>query len=343
MVLWVQMIYLVFAASCNGVQTSFDYGCTASTNIIVSIFIHAINFLAIGVGILVVAGIVFGALQYSSANGNTSQSQEGLKKIRSAIIGLVIFIFMYAIMDFLVPGGAFNADIPVANVPTSPDKPVVQKPAPSASRPVAKSLPKLSDVYNFRDSGGTSGTMKSGILLRSGRLHDASSADTSSLSHFMGDNGVIIDLRDGKQRSKYPDKTIPGVSNRSIPIDAPDTGDYAEFVTNSDSRKGFGNAISIIANADGPVLIHCTYGKDRTGWLAAMVMYALGASNSQVMSEYMKSNADLPGGANKVKQSWLNAGLSAARKKYGSINNYITKGLGVSNATLTKLKAKLGA
>ena len=78
------------------------------------------------------------------------------------------------------------------------------------------------------------------------------------------------------------------------------------------------------------------------GWMAAMLMYIMGASDAQVMTEYLKSSD----AGYEVDKSWLNAALSAARKNNGgSIMNYITsptKGLGVSTDTIAKLKTKLG-
>lgn len=101
------------AATCNGVKTSVDFGCDPTTDPVSAIVIAVINFLAIGVGIAVVGGIVFGAVRYTSANGDTSQSQQGIKIVVGAIIGLVLFILMFAILNFLVPGGAFNTNKPM--------------------------------------------------------------------------------------------------------------------------------------------------------------------------------------------------------------------------------------
>lgn len=106
---------LAHAATCGTnskgepIKTSIDFGCKSGDgNGIMQIFLVAVNFLAIGVGIAVVGGIVLGALRYSSANGNASQAQQGITYIINAVIGLVLFIFMYAIINFLVPGGLFT-------------------------------------------------------------------------------------------------------------------------------------------------------------------------------------------------------------------------------------------
>ena len=99
------------AAKCGQVETSIDFNCKPTdtgANTVTSLLLTIINFLAIGVGIAVVGGIVFGALRYTSAYGNAAQAQQGITVIVNAVIGLVLFILMYAILNFLVPGGVFT-------------------------------------------------------------------------------------------------------------------------------------------------------------------------------------------------------------------------------------------
>ena len=67
----------------------------------------AINFLAAGVGIAVLAGIVFGAITYATAAGSAEQAKKGITFVTNAVIALLLFIFMYAIINFLIPGGLF--------------------------------------------------------------------------------------------------------------------------------------------------------------------------------------------------------------------------------------------
>lgn len=64
-----------------------------------------INFAAGGVGVVSVIMIAIGGVQYITANANPQAIQTAKKKIFNAIIALVLFILMYAILNFLVPGG----------------------------------------------------------------------------------------------------------------------------------------------------------------------------------------------------------------------------------------------
>lgn len=69
---------------------------------------NALYFLAGGVGLAVVGGVVTGAYLYITARANAAQTQKGQTIILNSIIGLLLFIFMFAILQFLIPGGIFS-------------------------------------------------------------------------------------------------------------------------------------------------------------------------------------------------------------------------------------------
>ena len=98
---------------CGDAATSIDFKCPTPTKdnpevTITQLVVTVINFLAIGVGIAVVGGIVWGSLWYTTANGNAGQAQQGISIIVNSILGLVLFLFMWALINFLVPGGLFK-------------------------------------------------------------------------------------------------------------------------------------------------------------------------------------------------------------------------------------------
>ncbi len=78
-----------------------------SKNPLVKWTLYAINFLAAGVGVVVTIMIIIGGIQYASAGPNPQQVQAAKKKIANALIALVAFFFLYAFMQYLVPGGIF--------------------------------------------------------------------------------------------------------------------------------------------------------------------------------------------------------------------------------------------
>jgi hypothetical protein len=57
------------------------------------------------VGVVVVGAIVVGGIAYASAQDNKAQIEKGIDIIRNAIIGLLLFIGMSAILNFIIPGG----------------------------------------------------------------------------------------------------------------------------------------------------------------------------------------------------------------------------------------------
>lgn len=64
-----------------------------------------INFMAALVGIAVVISIVVGGIQYASSAGDPQKVTMAKKRIQNAIIALIAFLFLYAMLQFLVPGG----------------------------------------------------------------------------------------------------------------------------------------------------------------------------------------------------------------------------------------------
>ncbi len=331
------------AASCNGVETSIDFHCDDyTTDSISSILLYIISFMAVGVGIAVVVGIIFGGITYAASDGEESKAKEGKEIIANSVIGLFLFIFLYAGANFLIPGGAFNLNAkPPAVASSSPSTKTDTDTDADTDASSKTTIPKLKNVSNFRDAGAAGG-IKSGILYRSGLLADASKADKEALAKLL-DGGLVIDLRTSDNKSKNgKDPKLEGVAHVDIPIVG--TTNYTKFVDGKEGEKAsaaFGKALKAIANADGPVLIHCTHGKDRTGWLTAMAMYAIGASDSQVMTEYMKSSGQTAG--KNVTKDMLNAGLSAVKKKYGTVQKYLTEGLGLTSSDIAALKKKLAA
>lgn len=100
---------------CGGVATSIlacdqpggdeaDYKDTGLWGIL----ILTINVLIVGVGVLALAGIVWGAILYTSAGGNSEQVKKAMGIFTNVVIGVVAFAGMWVLLNFLIPGGAFT-------------------------------------------------------------------------------------------------------------------------------------------------------------------------------------------------------------------------------------------
>lgn len=96
--------------TCGGVAVSVDVGCDPNAGDPISGYLSGIiNFLAGGVVVVVTAMIVMGGFQYIWAHGSPDLIQKAKKQITNAVIALLTFIFIYAFLQWLIPGGLFNA------------------------------------------------------------------------------------------------------------------------------------------------------------------------------------------------------------------------------------------
>lgn len=57
------------------------------------------------VGIVIVIMIIFGGIQYSMATDDPQKIQAARTKITNALLALLVFLFMFAFLQWLVPGG----------------------------------------------------------------------------------------------------------------------------------------------------------------------------------------------------------------------------------------------
>jgi Type IV secretion system pilin len=68
-----------------------------------------ITFLAAIAGLVAVIAIVLGGIQYASSSDEPQKVAAAKKRIYNAILGLLGFLFLWAFLQWLVPGGVFNA------------------------------------------------------------------------------------------------------------------------------------------------------------------------------------------------------------------------------------------
>ncbi|MGH7237351.1 MAG: pilin [Candidatus Saccharimonadales bacterium] len=78
-----------------------------NTDIIKNYLNPVIDFLGAGVGIVIVIAMVIGGIQYTTSGGDPNKAAAGKKRLIDALIALVAFGFMYALLKFFVPGPLF--------------------------------------------------------------------------------------------------------------------------------------------------------------------------------------------------------------------------------------------
>lgn len=92
--------------SCGGVAIAFKVGCREDfSNPILAYLVAVLRFLTYGVGMVVTLMIVIGGIQYSVAGGNAQSVTAAKTRIINAFLALVLYIFAFAILNFVVPGG----------------------------------------------------------------------------------------------------------------------------------------------------------------------------------------------------------------------------------------------
>ena len=103
-----------------------------------------------------------------------------------------------------------------------------------------------------------------------------------------------------------------------------------------------------------PLVIHCTAGKDRTGFACALVLHALGVPEEFIAEDYLLTNrfyrrdpsasTDLPDDVRQaigsVEASFLTAGFDAIRTDYGDLESYLRDGLALGVGERTSLRER---
>jgi protein-tyrosine phosphatase len=172
---------------------------------------------------------------------------------------------------------------------------VIPDPTPHATRL------SVEGTFNFREV--SPGLLRPGRLYRSDALHGLTARGRSQLAG-MGISRVI-DLRSRLDRRLTGRDRLRGVGAEylSIPIRGvgrrfdPSTITLAAVYRNILEQEGtqVGAAIRAIADAEGPVVVHCTAGKDRAGIVVALTLLALGVDTDTVTADFESSASNLAG------------------------------------------------
>ena len=216
--------------------------------------------------------------------------------------------------------------------------------------------PKLSDAEyaNFR-AVETRG-MGTGTLYRSSSpidpaLNRNAEADAALLAAMVR---TVVNMADSEESMRqYADYSLTHYA--ACDILALDMG--ADF-TAGEYRQKLAEGLRFIASHDGPYLIHCKEGKDRTGFAAAVLECLMGADADEVVRDYMLSYTNFYGiepgtkpyaliAAGNIESSLARAfGVSSIRDAGVDLQalaaSYL-EGCGMSRDELAQLKARLGA
>jgi hypothetical protein len=90
----------------NAYTPAIDLGCKGKGNPIMDMIFGIIHFLSDGVGIVVIGSIIVGAIQYTGSRGDPQSTAMAVNRLRSSLLAFVLFLFAYAIINYIIPGFA---------------------------------------------------------------------------------------------------------------------------------------------------------------------------------------------------------------------------------------------
>lgn len=245
----------------------------------------------------------------------------------------------------------------------------------------------LQESPNFRDFGGYATAdgrrVRWGQLYRSGQLDRVEATDQEEIARL----GIrlVCDFRRDMEREMAPNRFAPGHAPRIENL-AIMPGSSASLFEQGDTAAGaavdeYGVQLMIAINrdlaleqtpaytrlfaalveSDGPVLIHCAVGKDRTGFAAALIKAALGVPEPALLHDYLLTDRYLPidqemarlqqkyqwdGPSDhmrpilQVRREYFDAAFGAIQEHFGNVDNYLREALAVDDDMRAALRAR---
>ncbi|MEY4160749.1 MAG: hypothetical protein RLZZ136_1370 [Pseudomonadota bacterium] len=245
---------------------------------------------------------------------------------------------------------------------------------------VAERLIPLEAGSNFRDIGGYAAAggkhVRWGMIYRSGGTPLLTHTDTDRI-HALGLNNMV-DLRSDEERVLAPSKidgvpyTAIGYSMLKLNVGGGMEGTYRGFPTMLAPQLK--QIFAKLLRSEQPLAYNCSAGQDRTGFVSAMILSALGTPRDTIIADYHLSTkyrrpefemphidvAAHPGDpaaalfgqfqdnpAARVAQplktaqgkAYLDFAFAEIDAKWGSVDGYLRSGLGLSAKDIARLRA----
>ena len=182
----------------------------------------------------------------------------------------------------------------------------------------------LESTRNTRDLGGLpvkGGHVRPGLLYRSGALCFLTAGDVERVNGLQLKTLVELRLpteiaRDGPDRA--------AVLGLRVALPMGNSGGRGQDAYRSYIRESSGVIqafFRLLSQQDSyPVMFHCSAGKDRTGILACLLLWSLGAERTVIESDYLQSQRNSPGLV--VKPEWLDE-VFAYVDECGGIDSFL--------------------
>jgi protein-tyrosine phosphatase len=239
----------------------------------------------------------------------------------------------------------------------------------------------LQNASNLRDLGGwptTDGrTVKTGLIFRAPALSNLSAQDATTVAGL--GLRTVCDLRGVREAAANP-VHLAGATRLALSIE-PSVGAGLRDILRTGLASGHigaGDMLELLREAyrayallsfdryraifaalldqeGAPLLLHCSAGKDRTGFGSALILTALGVGWGHVMEDYLAtntlwrreiaSNFELPADVKDVllsaHETLLVSAFDAVRAEYGSVDAYLERAIALDPAARTRLQERL--
>jgi protein-tyrosine phosphatase len=250
---------------------------------------------------------------------------------------------------------------------------------------------RLAGATNFRSLGGLPAAggrrIRPHALMRADRLDGLTADDWRALA---GTGlATICDLRSDPERAEHPNRVPPQLALQELHCDVRNDlradPALARLLLDDPTARGaervmieiyrrfpayMGGTLATLVDrllAGGtPLLVHCSAGKDRTGFVIALLLHALDVPEERIRQDYLASRAwpgaeshraslearlgafiapeELPGAVDTVldvREAYLDAAMDALRAKFGSVLRYLESAAGVDARRIDRLRNAL--
>ncbi len=235
----------------------------------------------------------------------------------------------------------------------------------------------LQGASNFRDIGGHTGTdgrrVRHGLVYRSDHLAGLTPDDHRALAPLRIAHS--LDFRGQAERDALS-SVLPGavavnlgieptvvvqvkalLAAGQIPTEAETVALMAQTYQSfaRDAIPTYARFFQHLLEEPSPVVFHCTAGKDRTGFAAALLLSALGVDRDAVMADYLLTNqlyrrsplVKADGPAHVVNVLWgvqpafLNAAFDTVAREFGGMDRYLQGPMGLEPTSMARLRERL--